>query len=80
MSVRCKLRSGYVETPERSLKSLSLPQVPRGAISAVVLNAELGKVTMGRKIPPLPASIVHGRRLCHESWRTMLQFKKQSLL
>ena len=33
---------------------------PEGSDSAVVSNAELGKVTMGRKIPPLSANLVRG--------------------
>jgi len=32
---------------------------PGGVISAVVLNAELGKVTMGRKMLPLSANLAH---------------------
>ena len=33
---------------------------PGEVISAVVSNAELGKVTMGRKIQPLSANLVRG--------------------
>ncbi len=51
----CKLRSDHLEN-----RAFHERAYPRSVGNAVVSNAELGKVTMGRKILPLSANFVRG--------------------